>query len=299
MDNEETIVAVYDTPAHAELAVGDLCEAKVPESAISRHEGSLTGTGVAQVREQGFWASLFGGDSSDEHIYERSAQSGSSVVVVRTPRHDADAVMEILERHNPVNLDERTASYGASTTGAMTDTATTAASTMTTGYDSSTSATASPPVTTGYAERAVSAPTTGNTVQLSEEQLVVRKRLVNQGGTRLRRYVVETPVQEDVSLHSERITVERRPVTGGTAANPDFSEKTIEMTASTEEAVVSKSSHVVEEVSLRKEVSDRTETVRDTVRKEEVEVEQIPATAAAEKISTVPGAPIDPRTPRI
>ncbi len=39
---DQTIVAVYDTPAHAELAVQDLLAAKVPESAIDRHaqEGS-------------------------------------------------------------------------------------------------------------------------------------------------------------------------------------------------------------------------------------------------------------------
>ena len=29
--NDQTIVAVYDTPAHAELAVQDLLQAKVPE----------------------------------------------------------------------------------------------------------------------------------------------------------------------------------------------------------------------------------------------------------------------------
>jgi uncharacterized protein (TIGR02271 family) len=263
----------------------------VPEAAISRHEGSATttSTGVTPVREQGFWASLFGGETTaDEHLYERSAQSGSSVVVVRTPMHDVDAVMEILERHNPVNLDERAASYGA-TTGTMTSgTTTAAATTMTTGVDQSTTAAAAPAMTAGYADRAVSTAATGDTVQLSEERLAIGKRLVNRGGTRLRRYVVETPVQEDVSLRSETVQVDRRPVTGGTVANPDFSEKTIEMTATSEEAVVGKTAHVVEEVSLRKEASERVETVRDTVRKEEVEVEQIPAAATVETTTTTP-----------
>ncbi len=42
--SDETFVAVYDTPAHAELAVQDLLAAKVPQSAISRHtaEGSTS-----------------------------------------------------------------------------------------------------------------------------------------------------------------------------------------------------------------------------------------------------------------
>jgi uncharacterized protein (TIGR02271 family) len=296
MEDFETIVAVYDTPAHAELAVGDLRQAKVPESAISRYKGSTTTTETAPVRERGFWASLFGGDThDDEHIYERSARSGSSIVVVRTPLRDVDAVMDILERHNPVNIDERAESYGASA-GTMTAAA---ASTAAPGSDRSAAAAGSPPAVPSYADGSVAAGTTGEALHLSEEQLVVGKRLVNRGGTRLRRYVVETPVQEDVSLHSETIKVERRPVTGDAGTEPDFSEKTIEMTASAEEAVIGKTAHVAEEVSLRKEASDRVETVRDTVRKEEVEVEQIPGENAAEVANVKTGAPPDPRAPRI
>lgn len=294
MENEETIVAVYDTPAHAELAVSDLREANVPEQAISRHQGVSTSTAAAPVREQGFWASLFGGDAStDEHVYERSAQAGSSIVVVKTPTHDADAVIAILERHNPINIDERAASYGAGTdTGSSGITpATAATSTATTGYDPSTTATATPPAMAGNVGQTASTGSLGESIQLSEEQLVVGKRLVNRGGTRLRRYVVETPVQQDVSLHAETVKVERRPVSGGAVVEPDFSEKTIEMTASAEEAVIGKTAHVVEEVSLRKEDSDRVETVRDTVRKEEVEIEQIPAKTVAETSSTINAAP--------
>ena len=282
MENEETIVAVYDTPAHAELAVGDLLQAKVPQSAISRHEGSSAVKDTAPVREQGFWSSLFGGEAEDEHVYEHSARAGSSVVVVKAPLHDVDAVMQILESHHPVNLDERAESYRAN--GSTPEPI--AASTMT-GFDASTSEVVNPPVTASSAAGAAATATTGDTVQLSEERLVVGKRLVNRGGTRLRRYVVETPVQEDVSLHSETVQVERRLVTEDVVANPDFSEKTIEMTASAEEAVVGKTAHVVEEVSLRKEATDRVETVHDTLRKEEVEVEQIPAST---KVEGAPGS---------
>jgi stress response protein YsnF len=42
------------------------------------------------------------------------------------------------------------------------------------------------------------------------------------------------------------------------------------------EAVVDKHARVVEEVAIRKDVEEQTETVRDTVRKTDVEVEQIP-----------------------
>jgi uncharacterized protein (TIGR02271 family) len=101
----------------------------------------------------------------------------------------------------------------------------------------------------------------------------VSKRLVNRGTTRIRRYAVETPVEENVTLRSERVSVERRPVSGDArVADADFADKTIEVSESDEEAVVGKTARVREEVVVRKDVADRVETVRDTVRREDVEI---------------------------
>ena len=111
------------------------------------------------------------------------------------------------------------------------------------------------------------------TLQLSEEQIQVGKRLVNRGTTRIRRFVVETPVEENVTLHSERVSVERRPVTGDArVTDADFTDKTIEVTERDEEAVVGKTARVKEEVVVRKDAADRVETVHDTVRREDVEI---------------------------
>ena len=108
---------------------------------------------------------------------------------------------------------------------------------------------------------------------LSEEQLTVGKRLVNRGTTRIRRFVVETPVEEAVTLHSEQVSIERRPATAGTkVTNADFTDRTIEVTETDEEAVVAKTAHVKEEVVINKAATDRVETVRDTVRHEDVEI---------------------------
>ena len=52
-----------------------------------------------------------------------------------------------------------------------------------------------------------------------------------------------------------------------------FQERTIEVEERGEEAVVSKEARVVEEVVVRKEADQRTETISDTVRKTEVDVE--------------------------
>jgi stress response protein YsnF len=49
-------------------------------------------------------------------------------------------------------------------------------------------------------------------------------------------------------------------------------ERTVEVHQTTEEPVVSKTAHIAEEVVVRKDTTERTETVRDDVRREEVEV---------------------------
>ena len=113
---------------------------------------------------------------------------------------------------------------------------------------------------------------------------------------RIRRYTVEKPVEENVTLHNERVVLDRRPVTDGRVlANADFTDKTISMTEMNEEAVVSKTARVVEEIGLHKEASDRVETVRDTLRKDDVEVEQVSTTerSETERFETSRTTPVD------
>ena len=89
--------------------------------------------------------------------------------------------------------------------------------------------------------------------------------------------MTEIPVEEQVVLRDETIRVDRRPVDQGavTADTDLFTEQTFEFTETDEEAVVAKEAHIVEEVVVGKEVEERTETIRDTVRRSDVEVEEI------------------------
>ena len=254
--SEQNLVALYDTAAHADEAVRDLKAANVPEGAITQHAKSMTSSPTSTEytqgeHKQGFWASILGGETGhDTAVYDRSVESGSTVVSVRVGEEHVARVSEILEKHGPIDLDERAASYGTAET---------------------TTRTTTPAV-------GARAGTENGTLDLAEESLSVGKRAVAGGTTRIRRFVVETPVEEQVSLHSERVTMDRRPVTDGrTVGNADFTDKSIEMTETNEEAVVGKTARVTEEVSLRKEGADRTETVKDTVRRDEVKVEQVPA----------------------
>jgi uncharacterized protein (TIGR02271 family) len=265
MMTEQTIVAVYDKLIDADAAVRDLEAANVPSQAISRHEGrtETTTTTSAPVREEGFWARLFGSEPGhDTSIYDRSIDSGSSVVTVRVASEHVDRVSSILETHHPIDLDERSAHYLASGT--------------TTGTTSQIAPVTNGPMM-GTAHTSEPAASESGTVQLAEEALAVGKRAVRGATTRIRRFVVETPVQEQVSLRGETVTLERHAVTDGRPVGPsDFADKVVEMTETSEEAVVSKTAHVVEEVNLRKDVTDRVETVKDTLRRDEVEIEKVP-----------------------
>ena len=111
-------------------------------------------------------------------------------------------------------------------------------------------------------------------IKLYEERLEVGKREVSHGRLRVRSYVVETPVDEQVSLRTESVQVDRRPVDRQVSATDAlFQDRTIELEEFAEEAVVSKQARVVEEISLRKEASERVESIHDTVRHTEVEID--------------------------
>jgi uncharacterized protein (TIGR02271 family) len=125
-------------------------------------------------------------------------------------------------------------------------------------------------------------------IALSEEQLTVGKRLVNRGTTHIRRFVVETPVEENVTLHSERVSIDRRPASAGARVDADFTDRTIEVSETDEEPVVSKTARVKEEVVVHKKATDRVETVRDTVRRQDVEIDRDDDNSTARAGGTTP-----------
>ena len=111
-----------------------------------------------------------------------------------------------------------------------------------------------------------------------EENVAVGKRKVLSGGVRVTTSVNERPVEETVTLREEQVEVERQPADRKLTpqeAKAAFQEKTVEMLGTSEELEVSKEARVVGEVALGKRVEEREEKVRDTVRRTNVEVEEI------------------------
>jgi stress response protein YsnF len=115
------------------------------------------------------------------------------------------------------------------------------------------------------------------TAQAVEETVRVGKEQVT-GGKRLVTNVTEREIEKPVTLREETVDVERRPEDRRLSpeeANQAFEEKTVEMTATRERPVVSKEARVIEEVALRKQAGERQEIIRETVRRSEVQVEDI------------------------
>jgi stress response protein YsnF len=121
-------------------------------------------------------------------------------------------------------------------------------------------------------------PLSGDTaIPIIEENLEVGKREVETGGVHVSSRMVERPVEEHVRLREERVVVERTPVDRPATASDlnTFQEGEIELTQHAEVPVVSKEARVVEEVVLEKDVEERDEVIRETVRSTEVDVDNL------------------------
>ena len=137
---------------------------------------------------------------------------------------------------------------------------------------------------------AAALPTTTNVdstvIPVTKEELVVGKREVDRGGVRVYKRLVEEPVSESINLREEHVVVDRRPVSRAvTNADLRDGDRVIELIETAEEAVVGKTARVVEEVRVGKEATEHTETVRDTVRHTEVEVEQLGSVDSANTVT--------------
>lgn len=248
----EKIVAVYDKAGKAKEAVHALEASGFPSGDISLlNRDSLTD---AEVHEAGLWRRLFGRNVGDHEsaVYGRTIEAGGAVLTLRLPETDVARAMKILDVHNPVDVNERASSFGISVPPATKTTAT------------------SPPVASKTVAKE-------EVLRLAEEQLDVGKRQVETGRARIRRFVIEKPVESQVTLHEEHAEMVRRAISDpALIRDVDWADKTIEITETAEQAVVTKTARVAEEVVIRKEGSDHVETVRDTVRRQQVELERLP-----------------------
>jgi len=256
----EKIVTLFDTAEHAEAAKNNLMKAGFSADDISVvSKQGLPASGTA-LREPGLWHRLFGSDieQHEAQVYGNTVDSGGVVLTLRAADEDVPKAMGILNQHNVIDVQNRAIQTGALEKAAAVPVAAVAAA-----------AVPAKPLTADVSKAEV--------LRLAEEQLEVGKKLVDEGTTRIRRFVTERPVEAQVTLHEEHAEVVRRAVADPSFVKDiDWTDRTIDVTETAEQAVVSKSAHIAEEVVIGKKGVDRVETVRDTVRRQQVEVERIP-----------------------
>jgi uncharacterized protein (TIGR02271 family) len=257
----KTAVGLYETSTEAQQVLNELVQAGFDRSNIHIMLGDQSTRQLREWYEEqpataGTMGSRQSGDASsrlvalgvprdDSRYYEEALHRGDALVSVSTSDNRINQAVDIMERHNILDIRERMRNWGAATGQAAQD------RTLQTGEET--------------------------TLPVIEEEVRVGKREVERGGVRVRTHVSETPVEETVNLRQERVEVERRPVDRpvGTGDMDRLRDQTIEVREKAEEAVVDKQARVVEEVVVRKEADTRQERVQDTVRRTDVEVEKL------------------------
>jgi len=282
-----TVTAFFDSRTDAEEAVARLQSAGlardnvrlVPGNEKDTDRSGTIGTQSAGGGAGGFWNSLsdlFLPDE-DRHTYAEGLRRGGYLLSVSVTDAEYDRVVDILDDEGTIDIDERADTWrsqgwsGSSTSEALGgSTPNIAPGTSTTGSGALAVSGMGGPAPDTRSGRGES----DEVIPVAEETLSVGKRDVSHGRVRVRSYVVETPVNEQVNLREEHVEIERRPVDRAmTGVEDPFQERTIEVEERSEEAVVSKVARVKEELVVKKDVEQRTETVSDTVRSTEVEVE--------------------------
>ncbi|HSK83842.1 MAG TPA: DUF2382 domain-containing protein [Rubrobacter sp.] len=109
-------------------------------------------------------------------------------------------------------------------------------------------------------------------VQRIEEELAAGTREREAGQLKVRKRVRTDREQIEVPTRHEEVSVERVPLEGE-ASEAEIGEDEVRVPVTEEEVVVEKRPVAKEEVRIRKDVVEDTETVEEDVRREEVEVE--------------------------
>jgi len=271
----QTVVALFDNSSEAREAVEKLTDRGFSRENIdismnttgttssvntTGTTSSVNTTGTTNIESQNykgnnesgigrFFRSLFGEDDEANKYSSVAERSGSVVTVHAMSAEEAQRAADILDSSGAIDVNEKAAEYGYTTTNGITGNNWTDSKS---GKESA-------------------------SIPVVEENVEVGKREVETGGVRLRSRIVEKPVEENLRLREEHVRVERTPVDrkATDADLENFQEREIEIVEHAEVPVVNKEARVVEEVNLNKEVEHRDETVKETVRKTEVDVENL------------------------
>lgn len=257
-----TVIGLYNDASTAERVIDDLTDSGFERSTIEMHRESDASGLHSELVDEGI-------PRDDADYYVEGLKGGGVLVSVHADDSDTDKAVDIMNRYaDEGGYEDKRELNDLDGTRDTGDADLTADG----GVDRSANLTSD----RGSRDSGRASTTDDETIEVAEENLRVGKRQTQRGGVRVRSRVVEEEVSEDVTLRDETVNVDRQSVDReASSADGDlFQERTIEVTETDEEAVVDKEARVTEEIRVGKEVSERTETVSDTVRRTEVDVDE-------------------------
>lgn len=273
----KTVVGLLNNKLEARNAVQELMESGFPRESIKimtsedTRQSLIGGVDTQEpFFEPGSGLGVLSGSSDtapltnmgvldeDASIYAEGVERGGFLVTVSADDYQCDKAVEILQRHGAIDTDEQGRSLYEE------------------GYAGRSAGLGQELPTESRLSEGLAAKHE-NVIPVVEEEIQVGKREVQKGRVRVFSRISEVPVQEELQLHEEHAKVERRPVDRPVTdiEREAFQERSFEVSESAEEPVISKQARVKEEVLISTEGSERTEVIRDTLRRTEVEVERM------------------------
>ncbi|MBP2294824.1 DUF2382 domain-containing protein [Azospirillum rugosum] len=230
-----TVIGLFQTPEPAHRACQELTKAGCPEESVQLFDTPRDDLASALAE--------FGIDEEDARAFSGAIAKGAAVIAVEVEDDQADEIRSRLERSEARAVDvyedekEEQPERGSGEKSAR-------------------------------GERKV--------LPEVEEQVRIGKRRVVRG-VRASTHVTERPVEKTLTLEEEKVRVRHREADRELSpeeAEKAFKETSVDMTETTEEAEVRKAARLIGEVELTKSTTEHKETVRETARKTEVDVER-------------------------
>jgi len=234
----ETLVAIYPSRAEAERAKDRIVACGIPSAKVALSP-EWTGEATPKKDDRSWWDWLFGSDVPEHHRdwYGSNLRDGRTAVSVYlddTTRRSE--IQALLHEHGALDAELATGEAGPGITGSERTSA------------------------------------TEQRIPVVKEELEVGKRQ-REDRYHVRVYTTARPAQESVNLRDERVIIERRPASGPADGTlPEARE--FDVVEKHEEPVVAKTGRVTEEVVVRKDSTERTETVEGNVRETHVDVDK-------------------------
>lgn len=270
----KTVVGLMDSSTQARSAVMDLLNSGFQRNDISTMASDVDRQGF--MSESGYSESAtnfrflpvgtssltdMGVHEDDAQFYSEGVNRGGFLLAVSCDDDRAEKAADILRRNGAVDIDERSQLWRKEGW---------------TGYQSREAIRSEEPMSREETLREARTGREG-VIPVAEEEIEIGKREIQTGGVRVYSRITTVPVEEEITLREQHAKVERRPVERAAteAEREAFQERSFEIRETAEEPVIAKQVRVKEEVIVGTEASERTEQVRDTLRRTEVEVEHL------------------------